>query len=99
MFFLRGTGSRFIPLIPGRNWGTAARFLAVECATRPRDGSGGWGEELEGNVVGVAEGQTRPVRGIDDASVRNRELVEPLLPPLELRSIGTGKGHMVQPRS
>ncbi len=65
----------------------------------PRAGSGGWGEELEGNVVGVAEGQAGPVRGVDDVSVRDRELVEPLLPPLELRSIGTGKGHMVQPRS
>src|SRR5215213_1714121 len=49
------------------------------------EGSGGWGEELEGNVVRVSEGQPRPVRGVDDASVRDGELAEPVLPPLEAR--------------
>jgi hypothetical protein len=70
-----------------------------DVGARPPDGSGGWGEELEGDVVRVPEGQTRPVRGVDDASVWDRELVQSFLPPLELRSIRTREGHVVDTRA
>ena len=40
------------------------------------------GEELQRDAVGVAEAETRPVGRVDDAAVRDAELVEAGLPLL-----------------
>jgi hypothetical protein len=41
------------------------------------------GEELERNVVGVAEREPGAVRSLDDAAVRDPKFAQPLLPRLE----------------
>src|SRR5205807_1114382 len=40
-------------------------------------------EELEGDVVGIAERQPRPVVRVDDPTMGDAELVEPALPALQ----------------
>src|SRR5687768_15057925 len=53
-------------------------------------------EELQGQVVWIAEGQTGAVRSIDDAAVRYPEVVQPLLPALEVLTARNGEGDVVQ---
>ena len=55
-------------------------------------------EELQCHVVGVLEGQSGPVVRVDDAAVRDAELIEALLPALELVPVDTREGHVVQAR-
>src|SRR5688500_20165750 len=53
-------------------------------------------EELEGVVVGVAEGETRAVGGVDDPAVGNAQVVEPGLPLLELAPAGYAETDVVE---
>ena len=53
-------------------------------------------EELQGDVVRVAERQARPIRGIHDATVGDAKLVEAFLPRLQLRSVGAAECDMVE---
>src|SRR3954447_26699045 len=59
--------------------------------------SAGQGEELESDVVGVAEREPRAVRGVDDAAVLDAEFVEPLLPVLELTAACAVERDVIEP--
>jgi hypothetical protein len=50
---------------------------------KPNAESAGWGEELQRDVVGVAERETGPEVGVDDSAVGNPHAVQPLDPLLE----------------
>ena len=50
----------------------------------------------ERDVVRVTEGQPRPVVGIDDAAIGDAEVVQPVLPCLEVTSVCTVNGEVVQ---
>ena len=55
-----------------------------------------WGEDLEGKVVGVFEGQSRAVGGVDDVAVRDAELVESGLPGVEGGAVGAGERKVIE---
>ena len=57
-----------------------------------------WREELQRDVVGIAERESRTVRGVDDAAVLNGQLVELRLPLLQLIPTAAGESDMVQAR-
>jgi hypothetical protein len=63
-------------LLPGDRRGHEAEGLRLSSAGRR--------EELQGDVVGVAEGERRAVVGVDDPAVRDPELLQPRLPRLQL---------------
>lgn len=67
-----------------------------EAAPLPRV-SPGRGEELQSDVVGVAEREPRTVGRIDDSTVRDAERVQLRLPLLELCPIGATERDVVQP--
>src|SRR5581483_7881094 len=90
---------------PPKTWPTIARASPRRVhGSRPERGDRpvyplpGRGEELEGDVVGVAERQTRPVGGVDDAAVLDAEAVEALLPRLQLGPVGAPEGDVVEAR-
>src|SRR5580658_9575667 len=62
---------------------------------RGSDALGGWCEELQRDVVRIAEGQPRTVGSIDDTAVDDTESVEPGLPCLKLTSAATSKGQVI----
>jgi hypothetical protein len=53
-------------------------------------------EELQGDVVGIAEGQARAVAGVDDPAVGDVHGVQPGLPPLELGAVGARERQVVE---
>src|SRR5947207_14287050 len=59
-------------------------------------GSGRRSEELEGDVVGIAEAEARPVRSVLDVAVVDAQLVEPARPLLQLAPAGTPEGDVVE---
>jgi len=54
------------------------------------------GEELQGNTVGVAKTQSRPVRRIHDAAVRDAQLAQPRDPILQLAAAGAAEADVIQ---
>jgi hypothetical protein len=57
---------------------------------------GGRHEELQGNVVGITEGQRRAVIGIHDTAIGNPEFSQPEFPRFELISTTAVKSQIVQ---
>ena len=62
-----------------------------------RRGSAGRCEELECDVVGVAERQPRSVSRVDDTTVGDAEFVQPRFPLGEFGAIGAGKREVIEP--
>jgi hypothetical protein len=60
-------------------------------------GSGTGREELQGDVVRVAEGQGEADGVLGDAAVGDPELVQTVLPLLELASVGAPEADVIQP--
>jgi hypothetical protein len=58
--------------------------------------SAGWGEELQGDAIRIAEANARDVAPIFDPVVLDAELVEPAGPALELGAVGAAEGDMVE---
>src|SRR3954451_10527827 len=58
--------------------------------------SGRRAEQLERDVVRIAERQAGAVVGIHDAAVRDVERVEVLLPHLELSAVGAAEGDVIE---
>ena len=61
-----------------------------------RPWSGGRREELQGDSIGVAEGDTRAVVGVLDSSVRDTKLVQARRPCLQLIAVAAGERHMIK---
>jgi len=59
-------------------------------------GSGGWREELQGDSVRVAEGDTRAVVGVFDSAVRDAKLVQARRPCLQLVAVAAGEGNVIK---
>src|SRR5215203_4712802 len=79
----------------GRVWGAAPRPRHK----RARDaGSGrcGWGEELQGDAVGVAESEAGAVWRVLDSAVLDTPFVEPARQLLELVAVGAAAGDVVE---
>src|SRR5277367_2285831 len=53
-------------------------------------------EELERGAVRVAETQTRAVGRVDDAAVLDAELIEPVHPGLQCRTVGAAEADVIQ---
>src|SRR5262245_60092667 len=93
--YLCRSASMSIVVIPHESRGN----LTVGSRSVSPDGtSAGRREELQRDVVGVAEGQTRPVMGVDDAAVSDAEALEVLLPRFEFGPVGAGERHVVEAR-
>jgi hypothetical protein len=60
-------------------------------------GSGGRCEELEGDSVRVAEGDTRAVVGVLDSAVGDAKLVQARGPCLQLAAVAAGERNMIKP--
>src|SRR5689334_9144403 len=88
-------GTRALRRKPGPPERASLAVIRAPCPP-DNDGLAGRREELQRNVVGVAEGKPRPVRCVDDAPVNNSELVELRLPRLQLRAVGTSEREVVQ---
>jgi len=55
-------------------------------------------EELQGDVVRVAEREARAIRGVDHSSVSDAKIIEAFLPRLQLCTVGASEGDVVKPR-
>src|SRR6516165_5195398 len=58
----------------------------------------GWREELQGDVVGIAERQARPVWRVHDPTVGDAQLIEASLPLGKLVARRAGEREVVKPR-
>jgi hypothetical protein len=59
----------------------------------------GWRKESQSDVVRVVAREPRAVAGIDDATIDDTEFRQPYFPCLQLISVPTGEGQMVQTNS
>src|SRR5207302_2120292 len=80
-------------------WTRWSPRCAAPAPSADADGLPGRREELEGDVVGIAERQPRPVVRVDDPTMADAELVEPALPALQLRAVGAPEGDVVEARA
>src|SRR5664280_1586650 len=55
-----------------------------------------WSEELQRDVVRIAERQARAIGGVDDPAVRQAQLVQSCLPIRQIRSVGARERQVIQ---
>src|SRR5215207_5890044 len=99
-----------VTTLPAASWTTPPppmtdrlRWFCSQACTNPRltpaslpSPSGGWGEELEGDAVRVAEAHARAVAGVLDLAVGDAQLVQPAGPLLQLGPVGDAEGDVVE---